>query len=635
MRLHLERRRLAAVGVLALTGLVGIPVTVVALQMPDSGFVEVCKMADGTSVTGVFQFMVGGTTTDVPVGACSPVISVPAGTVTVTENARAGISVSNVQTIPAGRLVSSDLAARSAQVQVVAGDESTQTTVTFTNRSELALVKICKVAGAGVAVGTNVSFTAGTIAVSVPAGSPPGGTCAVAGWFPVATNLVISETVPFGTEVSSITVAPGDRLVGSPNPAGGSVVVRVGSGATEVTFTNRVPTPSPSTTTTTVPGGGGASTTTVPGGGGGTTTTTLPGGGGGTTTTTLPGGGAETTTTTVPGGGGASTTTVPGGGGASTTTVPGGGGASTTTLPGGGGASTTTVPGGGGGTTTTTVPGGGGATTTVATSGVTTTTPGGGGVTTTVGGGMGHSTTTAVPATSVPPGGLSTSTTLCQTTSTTAPLGGGSPSTTLPPGPAPTTTTPAGQGPSTTVAGGGAPTTTGAVGQSTTTIVGGGPGATAPPVCPTGSFLSPAGPNVAVRESGPGPTAAPSQLATTGRRVGRLMLLGCVAVVLGGLLTRTEPRAVWASVGRCRPGSREGSVTPVRLHRAQPGDPGHDEPDPEPDPDRRPDGIDGDPFPALTFVPVVEDDRPEEDEPMRLWALVGEPDPEPGRGPPA
>ncbi len=631
MRLPRERRGLVVAGLVAVVGLVGIPVTVVALQAPGTGFVEVCKAADGPTVTGVFRFTVGGVTVDVPVGACSPVISLPAGTVTVTEIERAGISVSAVQTSPPTRLVSSNLAARSAQVQVVEGDESTQTTVTFTNRAELAILKICKVAGTGIAVGTNFSFTAGTVVVSVPAGSPPGGTCTVVGWFPVATNVAITESIPAGTEVSAIVVAPGNRIVGSPNLPGGSVVVRIGSGVTEATFTNRVPPPGSTTTTTvgvnqvtttTSPGGGstttlpGAATTTLPGG---LTTTTVPGG---LTTTTLPGGLTTTippgATTTTPGTG-ATTTTIGGGGGA-TTTLPGGGG-TTTTLP-GGGVTTTTLPGGGvtttigGGGATTTTPGGGGVTTTLGVSGVTTTTipGGGGGVTTTIGGGGGPTTTRATSATTVPGGGGSTTTTApCEVTSTTVPTGpgstttigggGGQPTTTIGGGGGqstttiggggqstttiggggqstttmgggggqPTTTTPSGPGSTTTIGGGGQPTTTmGAGGQPTTTLGGGRqpvPTTAPPDICLAGSPAPQAPPPVLVRAPSPGPFPERSQLATTGRRIGQLVLLGFVAVVLGGLLVQTEPQRVWGAVGPAL-GDRDGTLsTRPTAHR--------------------------------------------------------------------
>ena len=636
MRLPRDRRRWVAgflvAGVLAL---VGIPAAVSALQSPATGFVEICKVADSPSVTGVFHFTVGGATVDVPVGACSPVITVSPGMVSVTEAERAGIAVSGIQTYPAARLVSSDLPTRTAQVQVVAGDESTQTTVTFNNRAELAILKICKVAGPGVAVGTDVTFSAGALSVVVPAGPPPGGTCVVVGWFPVATNVAITESIPDGTEVSAITVAPAGRMVGSPNLAGGSVVARIGSGVVEATFTNQVPpVPSTTTTSTTIAVTGattttaanavsttappGATTTTVTGGPtttspGAATTTTAPGGA---TSTTV--GGGPTTTTTSPGFG--VTTTLPGGSGP-TTTMGSGGGVTTTV----GSAVTTTSPPGGGGSTTTSPPGAG-VTTTVAASGFTTTT--------TAGPPSGVTTTTNLAR----PPGVTTTTNPCYVPSstTTAPGGpsstttvAGSPSTTTTGTGAPATTTTVAGSPSTTTTGAGSPSTTSSPGglPSPTTATGGSPPTTMPAECLTGAPGTRPG-TVAVGR-GPVPSPGPSgELATTGRRIGSLVMIGCLALVLGGLLVHAEPRPAWAAAGPWLARAVGGHPT---RRRPPPG--GSQRPNPcrtdgedPPRPDHQADAADTDPFPALTFVPVVVDDEPDEgDAPARVWPMVEAP----------
>jgi hypothetical protein len=102
------------------------------------------------------------------------------------------------------------------------------------------LLKICKVAGPGVAVGTSFSFTAsGSNSFTVPAGPTPGGTCVVGPSFPVGSTVTVTETIPPGDTVSSITVAPPSQLVsGTLNLAAGSVSVTMGSGVTEVTFTD-------------------------------------------------------------------------------------------------------------------------------------------------------------------------------------------------------------------------------------------------------------------------------------------------------------------------------------------------------------------------------------------------------------
>jgi hypothetical protein len=114
-------------------------------------------------------------------------------------------------------------------------------TCTFVNQRGTGdgLLKVCKVAGPGVAVGTSFSFTAGAGTFTVPAGPAPNGTCVVGPAFPVGSNVTVTETIPAGDTVSSITVAPPGQLVGTPNLAGGSVNVMIGSGVTEVTFTDK------------------------------------------------------------------------------------------------------------------------------------------------------------------------------------------------------------------------------------------------------------------------------------------------------------------------------------------------------------------------------------------------------------
>jgi hypothetical protein len=101
------------------------------------------------------------------------------------------------------------------------------------------LLKVCKVAGPGIAVGTPFTFTAGSNTFTVPAGPAPGGTCAVGPSFPVGSVITVAETIPAGDIVSNITVAPPSQLVGTPNLAYGSVGVTIGSGVTEVTYVNK------------------------------------------------------------------------------------------------------------------------------------------------------------------------------------------------------------------------------------------------------------------------------------------------------------------------------------------------------------------------------------------------------------
>jgi hypothetical protein len=221
-----------------------------------TGFLEVCKDADGAGVTGEFTFTVTSgaftTTRSVQVGACSPIIELPAGTVTITEAARAGFEVCGITAASGGgenRLVSSNLATRTATVTVVAGGPATETFVRFCNRAvppPTGTLKVCKVAGEGVTIGTLFTFdiTAPGFpaqTVQVPAGSSTDpGQCVIDGTYPVGTQVTVTERVPANIQVSAITVLPSDRVVGTPNLAGGSAVVSIGPGTTEVIFTNRV-----------------------------------------------------------------------------------------------------------------------------------------------------------------------------------------------------------------------------------------------------------------------------------------------------------------------------------------------------------------------------------------------------------
>jgi len=114
--------------------------------------------------------------------------------------------------------------------------------ITLGYETTMGLLKVCKVAGPGVAVGTPYNFTAGSSTFTVPAGPAPGGTCVVGPSLPLGSTVTVAETVPAGDMVSSIAVAPPGQLVGVPNLGGGSVDVTIGSGVTEVTFTDRKPT---------------------------------------------------------------------------------------------------------------------------------------------------------------------------------------------------------------------------------------------------------------------------------------------------------------------------------------------------------------------------------------------------------
>lgn len=103
------------------------------------------------------------------------------------------------------------------------------------------VLKLCKVAGPGVAIGAPFAFKVGASTYSVPAGAPPGGSCVLGPSFAVGSTATVVETIPAGGSVSSITAAPTGRLMSS-NLATGTATVSIGSGFTDLTYTNQLPT---------------------------------------------------------------------------------------------------------------------------------------------------------------------------------------------------------------------------------------------------------------------------------------------------------------------------------------------------------------------------------------------------------
>ncbi len=212
----------------------------VTLTQPGTGYIEICKKASGAGVSGTFTFSVDSLTVHVPVGACSGVIKLPAGRTLITEHAQPGYELASCDTKPTSRLVACDRSNQSATVMVVAGGTAQQTMVDFVNRVPgpgTGAVKVCKVAGAGVPVGTRIRFTVNGHAITVPAGPSPGGYCVLAGRFPLNTQVSIAEQIPADEHVSAISVSPMARRV-SVNTGAGRTVITVGSGFTDVTFTD-------------------------------------------------------------------------------------------------------------------------------------------------------------------------------------------------------------------------------------------------------------------------------------------------------------------------------------------------------------------------------------------------------------
>lgn len=102
-------------------------------------------------------------------------------------------------------------------------------------------VKICKIAGPGIAPNApfQFNFIPAFPPVTVPAGPPPGGNCALGPAAAVGSNLLVQEVIPSGDSVTNIVVPAPGVVSQPPNLAAGTVGVTVGSGVTEVVYTDR------------------------------------------------------------------------------------------------------------------------------------------------------------------------------------------------------------------------------------------------------------------------------------------------------------------------------------------------------------------------------------------------------------
>jgi hypothetical protein len=96
---------------------------------------QICKSSDLVGpVSGTFQFTVVGQqgTTAVQVGSCVTLSDIGISSFTVIEQSTSGVVVTGIAVNPSANMISSDLGARSATVNILDGST---TTVTFTNKA--------------------------------------------------------------------------------------------------------------------------------------------------------------------------------------------------------------------------------------------------------------------------------------------------------------------------------------------------------------------------------------------------------------------------------------------------------------------------------------------------------------------
>jgi hypothetical protein len=240
----------------------------VVTQAGSDGAIEVCKYATtdwgGSLVAGSFPFTITDgsmvITTSVAVGSCTLPISVPAGTVTVTEGSVAPYALAAVTSEPSLALGAVDLASGSAQLTVTSDQD---TTANFINDTTVNGIKVCKIlsnnegslAGSVFSFDIGWTFTppTGASAISgegiadVTAVASPGGACVVwtpptelAGPYGIPVGSVVTVTEnPFPyTAVTSVEIYPTAQNDGSTSSEAMFWVSDPTTGYTSAIFTN-------------------------------------------------------------------------------------------------------------------------------------------------------------------------------------------------------------------------------------------------------------------------------------------------------------------------------------------------------------------------------------------------------------
>jgi len=220
---------------------------------PQTGTLEICKLASGKGVAGSFAFTVEGRpgTIEVPVGGCSLPVTLPTGQATVTEVGRPGFTVGAIQAIPSDRLVQSDLTGRTAKVQIVAGGVENQTIVTFTNKATpKGFLEVCKAKPAGDSLTGRFNFTVSQTGSPTRTVTVPVGGCSMALQL-FAGPATVTEVARTGAQLVSVAATPTNRLIGTPDLGNRTANVQIVEGdlasQTIVTFINKNVPPPPTT----------------------------------------------------------------------------------------------------------------------------------------------------------------------------------------------------------------------------------------------------------------------------------------------------------------------------------------------------------------------------------------------------
>jgi len=112
--------------------------------------------------------------------------------------------------------------------------------------SEPGHLRLCKIAEAGVAVGTNFTFTLvsdnRSKEVTIAAGATPNGNCIDAGEFRIGRLIELREALRSDVHTAAILISPAGALQGTRDLDHGRATIIAGAGTTTVSFANRGPT---------------------------------------------------------------------------------------------------------------------------------------------------------------------------------------------------------------------------------------------------------------------------------------------------------------------------------------------------------------------------------------------------------
>jgi hypothetical protein len=220
-----------------------------------TGYVEICKYATDQFVSGYFSFLItdaAGLTYGpytVLLNQCTTSIQVTSGPATITETPEFPYYLGEFSASPPSRWISDNLINQSATVEVVAGDQTTETVAYFLNSTLLAQVKICKAldsANSDALAGSVFSFSytdaAGQGTTSIVANTFANGPACVfiptpnnAG-LPLGSAVSITEVGEPNVALLTVGVSPSAADNGSTTTTADLLVQ---AGITTATFTNR------------------------------------------------------------------------------------------------------------------------------------------------------------------------------------------------------------------------------------------------------------------------------------------------------------------------------------------------------------------------------------------------------------